>query len=406
MVKKHWNIILAFGLLLLLSGCWDKDELNEMGIALALGIDTEGELYKVSAQVVLPTGVAARSGMSQGASAVTVYEATGPTLNEAVRRLTEISPRVLYIPQLRVVVLGEEYARKGISNLVEELMRDVYSRTDFFVVVAKEHKASDILQVPTSLEKIPANQMFYSLLFSSRTWAPTTTVTIDQLMRQLVSDGIHPVLSGIQIQEAQPADGDQASNGEEPLKPKRNLRVASLALFKDDRLIGWLDETDSKGYNYIRGNVHSTFGHIVTEQGGAVGVRVLRSKTDKKAKVIDGIPHIQIKVTNILLIVEVGSTQFSLKKHEDLQKLERMGEEQLVQILQNASDVVQHKFKVDVFGYGDLIHQSDPKAWKALKQDWNHTFSELQVDYKAEVKITRVGQLGDTYLKKMRGEER
>ncbi|MNN86050.1 hypothetical protein D3C81_2034110 [compost metagenome] len=60
---------------------------------------------------------------------------------------------------------------------------------------------------------------------------------------------------------------------------------------------------------------------------------------------------------------------------------------------------------MDIFGFGELVHQSDPKAWKKLKHNWDQTFSELQIDFSGEVQVKRVGQLGDTYQKKMREKE-
>ncbi len=388
-------------MLLLVTGCWDKDELNELGIALALGIDMQGDLYKVSAQVVLPTEIASKSRSGGNGNAVTVYDATAPTLYEAIRKLIETSPRVLYIPQLRVVVLGEDYARRGISNMVETLMRDVFARTDYFVVVAKGAKAEDILQVSTPLERIPANQVYSSLLASSKTWAPTSTVTIDELMKRLVTEGVEAVLTGIQIVRSTPPAGDDENNNLEPIKPRTELRVSSLAVFDNDRLIGWLNEEESKGYNYIRDQVNQSFGHIAYGNG-LVGVRILQSTTDVKAKIINGEPHIQIKVTNMNAIVEMGTTELSLRSREDYRRIEQECSDSVVHILQNTCDVLQHKFKVDIFGFGSLIHQTHPKVWKTLKQDWSKTFSGLKIDLSADVHVKRVGQLGDNYLKQMR----
>lgn len=395
MEKYILRFIAVIILPMLITGCWDKAEMNELGIALALGIDMDGDLYKVSAQVVLPTEVASKSGSTHSGSAVTLYQASGPTLYEAIGKLIETCPRKLYISQLRVVVLGEEFARNGISNLVESLMRDVVARTDYFVVVAKGQLASEALQVSTPLEKIPSNQLFSSLLASSKTWAPTTRVTIDELMKTLVSNGVHPVLTGIEI------EGNEERNNLETIKPKTEVRVSSLAVFKKDHLIGWLNEKESKGYNYIQDKVNQSFGHVPVGKG-LVGVRVLRSSTEKKAEIIRGEPHIKVKVTNLVTIVEIGTTGLSLKKQEDIHKVERACEDAVVQIMHNTCDVLQHKFRIDNLGIGNLIQQTYPTAWKALQSNWDKHFSELQIDLSAEVQVRRVGQLGDTYINKMR----
>lgn len=399
MVKRMLYFIFVLCLIALLPGCWDKDELNELGIMLALGIDMEGDLYKVSAQVVLPTEIASKGG-GEGNS-VTLFEATGPSLNEALRKITETSPRVMYIPQLRVVVLGEDYARRGISNMVEDLVRDVFARADYFVLVAKGRQASDVLQVATPLEKIPANQLFSSLLASSKSWAPATTVTIDELMKQLVSDSVHPVLTGVDIVERGSDEGKDSIDHLKSIRPKAELRVTSLAVFKKDKMIGWLNEEHSKGYNYIQDKVNQTFGHIKFKEG-LVSLRILRSSTDKKVKIVDGEPLIKLKVTNINTVVGVSDSDVSLKKQEDIHIIEQKSVGKINEILKSTVETVQKKFKVDIFGFGELIHQSHPKLWDKLKDHWDEEFPKLQVEYSAEVQIRRVGQLSDTYLEKMR----
>ncbi|WMT41390.1 hypothetical protein RE628_02140 [Paenibacillus sp. D2_2] len=41
----------------LLTGCWNRRELNELAIAVGLGLDKDGDKYQVSIQVVNPSEV-------------------------------------------------------------------------------------------------------------------------------------------------------------------------------------------------------------------------------------------------------------------------------------------------------------------------------------------------------------
>ena len=59
----------------LLTGCWNRRELNEIAIAVGLGLDTDGDGYLVSVQVVNPGEVA--NGKGGGQSPATLYKATG-----------------------------------------------------------------------------------------------------------------------------------------------------------------------------------------------------------------------------------------------------------------------------------------------------------------------------------------
>lgn len=162
MIRKLLSLLLPILLLTLLTGCWNSRELNSLAIAVALGIDKVGDHYMVSAQVVVPSNIASSKGGDD--VAVTMYKSEGKTVFEALRRMTTVAPRKIYLPHLRVLVLGEELAKEGIAKPLEFLSRDHEPRTDFFIVVAKHLTAENVLKVMTPLEKIPANKMYSSLL--------------------------------------------------------------------------------------------------------------------------------------------------------------------------------------------------------------------------------------------------
>lgn len=104
--------------------------MNDLAITVGLGIDKIGDQYQVSAQVVLPSQIAGSKGGSPQ-SPVNLYKATGSTVYEAVRKITTLSPRKIYIAHLRILVLGEDLAKEGISPVLDLLARDTEVRNDF-----------------------------------------------------------------------------------------------------------------------------------------------------------------------------------------------------------------------------------------------------------------------------------
>ncbi|GJM76971.1 hypothetical protein HMSSN036_91870 [Paenibacillus macerans] len=56
------SLILLLSIILLTTGCWNRRELNELGIAVAAGVDKEGDHYRLSVQVVDPGQVTAQKG--------------------------------------------------------------------------------------------------------------------------------------------------------------------------------------------------------------------------------------------------------------------------------------------------------------------------------------------------------
>lgn len=118
-----------------LTGCWSRQKLNDLAIAVGIRIDKIGDQYQVSAQVVSPSQIAGSKGSSPR-SPVNLYKATGNTVYEALRKITTISPRNIYLSHLRILVLGEVIHRSNLVG-VEETARPLGSS---LCLPASKHK--------------------------------------------------------------------------------------------------------------------------------------------------------------------------------------------------------------------------------------------------------------------------
>lgn len=198
-MNLNWKTSLVLLLLpILLSGCWSRRELNDLAIQVAAGIDKVDGQYRLTSQVVEPSQAARKAGGSSRAP-VTTYSSTGKTLFEAYREMTTFSPRRMYGAHLRMIVIGSSAARDGLSKVLDLFSRDHEFRTDFFIVVAKNTTAENMLKILTPLEKIPANKLYKSLEISQKYWAPSVGITLHDLLSDLTSDGKEPVLTAMEL---------------------------------------------------------------------------------------------------------------------------------------------------------------------------------------------------------------
>ncbi|WP_051318462.1 Ger(x)C family spore germination protein [Cohnella thermotolerans] len=199
MLRKWMPIVSLLALLLPLTGCWSRHELNDPAIVVGLGIDKAGDGYKVSAQIVNPGQVSSRNGMAKGLPPVVTFTEQGKTVPEALRRMTTKLSKRLYFSHLRIVVFGERMAREGIRKPLDFISREAAMRNDFFLVVAKGCEASDVLGISSSIDPIPANNLYTKLSNSDRLWAATGKITLDKLLIDLGTKGKSPALTGIEI---------------------------------------------------------------------------------------------------------------------------------------------------------------------------------------------------------------
>ncbi len=393
-MKKYIFGLLFFSLFL--SGCWDRRELNQLAIAVAFGFDKVDDEYLVSAQVVVPSEMSVNGGT--GKSQVTLFTARGETVYEAFRKMTKESPRKIYPGHLQMLVIGEELAEEGIGKSLDVLSRDPEIRPDFYVVIAKESAATDILNVTTTIESVPANKMFKSLKVSEEAWAGTKSINLDELLTDLISEGKEAAVTGIRL-IGDPKIGSSKQNVES-IKPAATLQYDHLAVFKGDKLVGWLNENETVAYSYISNTVKSTARPISCPNEGVATIEVIKSKAEVKGDVKNGKPEINI---NVQVKGNVGSVQceINLNDLETIAELEKSFEKKGEENGKRTIESLQKNYNVDIFGFGEAIHRSNPKEWHKLKNNWDEEFSELTTNIKVDLTILRTGTTDRTFLEKV-----
>lgn len=380
----------------MLGGCWSRRELNDIAIALAMGIDRTGDGYTVSLQIVNPGEVAAKTGIGKGAIVLTQTE-EGDTLADALRRITTKTPRKINLAHLRILVFGEELAKSGVGKTLDFLSRNHEVRTDFAVLVARGETAEKILRVYTvAQEPIPANKIFKSLDTSEKVWAATSVISLDELITDISREGKYPVLSGIGLLGKTEEESRETKENVESMKPRVVLHLENLAMFKKDKLVGWLNENESKGYNYIVGHVKGSVGAFSCPNtgGGKVAVEVIRAKSVIKGSVVEGKPKVNVSLRTENNIADI-QCDLDLSKLETVGRLEQTTEEALEGYMRMVVKKAQ-KAGTDIFGFGDAIRRADQAAWEKLKPDWNEEFAKMEVQYQVDVKIRRLGTITDT----------
>jgi spore germination protein KC len=392
--------LLILPLILLLAatatGCWDRRELNDLAIAVGIGMDKNGDQVQVTTQIVNPGEVASKKSGGGYSTPVTILSATEPTTFEAIRKLTTVAPRKIFSSHLRVLVIGEDLARQGIEKVMDGISRNHEFRSDFYIIVAKGTSAKHVLGILTPIEKIPANKMYSTLEMSEKAWAPTVKMQLDKVVSDLSNPTKDTILTGIKI------SGDRATGTKkrnvDKTEPFANLQYSGLALFKHDKLVDWMNESESKGYNYIMGNVNTTVGHLQCPKGGTLAVEVVRTKSKIKGAVADGKP----KITVDLHVEEnIGEVQckIDVTKTESIVQVEEIAKNLLKKIMEAAIRKAQ-KNKADIFGFGEAIEDADPAAWSEMKKDWAQLFADLEVSLNINVQIRRIGTTSNSLLER------
>jgi spore germination protein KC len=396
MIKKILLLVMVSNCIVMLSGCWSSKEISELMIVSGMGIDRDSDTgeYKVTLQIINPGEIASQTKTER--LEVTTYQTTGESIYEVMRRFSTKVPRKMYLAHIQLVIFGEELAKEGIGKTLDFISRNHEFRTDFFILVSKDSSAEDVLNVLTPTEASPSVSLYSAINVSEKIWAPTKGVHLDELLNTLVSEGKHPVLTGVMV-NGDKDKGDEVSSLEQ-IKPAAITKITGFAAFNKDKLVGWLTEKESKGYNYIISNITSTVGSFPCEEDGIIAVDVKQAKTDLQSNIKDGKPSITIK-TNIEADLGEIQCDMDLSKTSVIKQIEEDAAKQVQSLMEHSITKAKEEFKSDIFGFGETIHRQHPKAWKKLKGNWDETFQDLEISFDMHYEIRRIGTISNSFQK-------
>ncbi len=393
-MKKNLIVLSLIFLILILSGCWSKRELNDLALVAALGIDFIDGEYAISVQVIDPSQVSLKS--ANGQAPVVTYHAEGKTVFEAVRKILALSPRKLYFAHLQLVVVGEELADKGIRDSVDFLARDQEIRNDFTIIVSQQATAKDILNVLTPIEKIPASRMLNSLKITQDAWGSTLEVDVEDLVTDLGVNDQYFVLSAIEVLGDKTLGIDQTNV--ERIETPVKLKFTGLAIFKEDKLLGYIDEYNSKSFSYLNDNIKSTIEIISCPSDGELTTEITQSKTKTKGIFKDGKPTININIDIVQNVAEV-KCDIDLTDIKTIDWINNQTEKHIKKNINQVLNIFQENYQADVLGFGEAIHRANPTEWRKIKDDWQTIYPEVEVNVKVNVYTRGLGTLQNSKLK-------
>jgi spore germination protein KC len=388
-------VLLLIPLLFLpLSGCWDQVELEKVGLVVLMGIDTDplGDGFEVTIHLLSPGNSQEGAG---GTNAPTVVlSGRGGTILDATRNLRGRVPALLSFHHVRIIVVGEDLARKGLAPVLDFLIRTPEIRLGSYMIIA-QGSARDILsirpKVTTSL-----NQELEGLILAQDQWSKGTAPPVFEFVKDYLDGARQPVTARVlTIDPRIPPDNlrePQGQNAEGPGQEGEHEEVVLLqgsAVFRDDRLVGWLTGTETMAYRLLTGE-RGEFLLVVPWRGARVSLEI--SVTSSNLEYIRGSqpPRFHHAVSlNARVMEYTGYTLFSAAR---LRQLQNLAADSISDLLRNGAERAK-ELDSDILGYGTAISHQDPTGWRGLKKDWRKTFPASQTEIDVIVHLVHTNML-------------
>jgi spore germination protein KC len=377
-MKRLISALLIALLLLSSPGCWDLVELKRIGLVTIVGIDydTQGDGFEVTVHIFQPL---AGNGQSQGggdgsSKAILVETIRGQTIMDALRNLRGIAGYHLTFHHARLLVIGEDLARKGVAPVLDFAMRTRELRINSLLLVC-QGSAKDFLRIQLEVSDSLQTKL-EGLLDDASLWSKSQSVQIFRFIQELLDPGKQPVATRLLKLSPEPGNPTPIIDNEE--KPAEEVAIIEgLAVFNDDKLVDWLTGTETIGYRYLTGEGGEMI-LVVPWRGAKASLEVHLNSCSKDVSFSQGIPTFEITLyVSIDLVEYTGYLDVTPDVAEELRNL---ASQQITGILESTVEKAK-ALGVDFLGFGGIVSRRNPRQWAKLNTQWREVFPEIKAKY-------------------------
>lgn len=374
------KLIISLCLLLLMTGCWNYQELNDFAIVTGMAIDYSNNKYEVS--LLIANGKKKEEKDAQ----ITISTQTGSTIYDAIENISLATPKELYISHLSVVVISEELAKKGLNPTLDFLLREPQSQQNFYLILAKDNKAKDMLSILAPLSDYPSQNITASIKVTEQLQGKIANASFNKFVGKIIEKGINPVANSL-ILVGNENDGTKQEDQENSVV-SAYTKLDTLGIFKGDRLMGWATKDESIGINMLLGDVDTLYLTLPCQKD-----KIVVSSTNYKIKNNINKDKVTVTLKATGMINEVGCS-IDLEDPKTIKIYEKKAAKKMKDYAEKAIKKAKN-LKTDIFGYGYQIYHKYPKYFKTI-DDWDKTFSHLEINIQTEFKLNTKGILEQT----------
>ncbi|WP_088068009.1 Ger(x)C family spore germination protein [Gottfriedia luciferensis] len=390
-IKKY---IVSFMILtVILSGCSNYKELNQISIVLAMGVDylPKEKKYEMILQILNPSSIATQSG-SQGVPIISL-EDKGKTISEAARNVTKKGSRTNIYSHIALVVIGETLAReKSLNYIFDVFERDSKIRVNIPVVIARNKNVDKVMNNLATLDKLSAKSIVGKINNTSALLGENQKTLIRHAISAISSSGREPIINGASLKN----ESESSETLEDWGKVNSSFdMINGTGIFRNAKLVGWLDGPPAKSIQVVDNLIKETNLEIPCNKKEYDSMELTRVKSKTEIKMKGNIPIITIKINSIGHIDEVLCND-NFDKAASLKKYEISAENVLKQSVEKGITEVK-KLGGDAFGFGEKLYTANPKVYKKYEKNWNDTFKKAKVTVSVDVKINDVGMRKKAY---------
>ena len=211
---------------IILCGCWNYREIDTLAIVAGMAIDKDiiTKKYIVTTEIITTQ----MSGVSSIINSE-LYTSEGDSIFGAVRNTIEKTGLKLFWSDAKVIIISESLAMEGVIPVIDWINRSSDVRSDMWVLISKGNSAAEILKAKVKLNAVTSFHLDETMK-SGKTLSKFTDSRLWSFIDEISSEGKSATVATVKNEL-----------NDDTISP----RVAGSAVFKSDKLVGYLNENET-----------------------------------------------------------------------------------------------------------------------------------------------------------------
>lgn len=377
-MKKKLAVTTYILTCMLLVGCWNYREIDEVEIVLGIGIDShiipakDSEKLSISQFLLTYEIVGIKSKEGQLESRVLMNE--GDTFFRAIRKIIQKNGKQAYLAHMKILIISEELAKQGITEILDYTMRDAEYRPDVQVLITDGSKAEDMFSNGT---QEVVSMKLNEALNNQQKIGTFESITVWNIIEKLSKKGFEPSMPLVKVEQSE--DGQLIHT------------IDGTAVFKGDKMVGKLTGEETLYYLFIDDEINNqplSMEYVYENKLGHISLEILSNTTEVKPITSGDKISMEIDIKCNVAINEM-SNGLDILSDKDRKELEMYTEENIDKGIRDVIVRVQKEFQSDIFGFGDLIKRDKNKVWKKIEDDWEDIFPTIPIITNIDVEVKR-----------------
>ncbi|MCI1945283.1 Ger(x)C family spore germination protein [Clostridium luticellarii] len=375
---------------IVLTGCWDKVEIDRVHLVSIIGVDAGADIGKKKEVMdIKPTdpltsvdlkkfhvtfGIPDLSKLEPGKGGILqdkYINVDGYSIQDAVSGAIAKSSRSMRFSHTKILVLGENLMKypESVKEVIDYLQREPSLNRNMYIVMS-DGDAEKYIKFNTPAEMSVENYIL-GMVESDLKNSTVIPVTLNDFLVQMSENG-NSIVPRIVMD-----------------KDDKNIKVSGTFAIKSFAQKGVLNSEQTSDIELLKGILRGGKKVIYLDEH-PVDIRI--DNVDRKIKMVQRNGKL---VFNVDLYIEgqiknyyTDNEALSVNK---LNQIQHDFNESIGKECRNVVKYTQKDLQVDPVGFGEYVEKYHPDVWKQVKNNWDGTYKNAVININVNTNIRRIG---------------